>query len=103
MLRGDAKSAALPHESFDLATARLVLVNIPEPEALVAEMVALVRPGGTVALHEADWRAHVCDPPLLEWDRLMAALEAYATRNSIDLFVGRRLPRLLAAAGLSEL
>ncbi len=102
VLRGDAKSAALPHESFDLATARLVLVNIPEPEALVAEMVALVRPGGTVALHEADWRAHVCDPPLLEWDRLMAALEAYATRNSIDLFVGRRLPRLLAAAGLSD-
>ena len=44
VLRGDAKSAALPHASFDLATARLVLVNIPEPEALVAEMVALVGP-----------------------------------------------------------
>ena len=102
VLHGDAKSAALPHESFDLATARLVLVNIPEPEALIAEMVALVRPGGTVALHEADWRAHVCDPPLPEWDRLMAALEAYATRNGIDLFVGRRLPRMLAAAGLSD-
>ena len=45
-----------------------------------------------MALHEADWRAHVCDPPLPEWDRLMVTLEAYATRNSIDLFVGRRLP-----------
>jgi hypothetical protein len=32
----------------------------------------------------------------------MAALEAYATTNGIDLFVGRRLPRRLAAAGLSD-
>jgi SAM-dependent methyltransferase len=102
VVHGDAKSAALPRESFDLATARLVLVNIPEPETLVAEMVALVKPGGVVALHEADWRPHVCDPPLPEWDRLMAALEAYATANGIDLFVGRRLPRLLAEAGLAD-
>jgi SAM-dependent methyltransferase len=102
VLHGDPKSTDLPRESFDLATARLVLVNIPEPEALVAEMVALVKPGGIVALHEADWRAHVCDPSLPAWDRLMAALEDYATANGIDLFVGRRLPRLLAAAGLSD-
>jgi ubiquinone/menaquinone biosynthesis C-methylase UbiE len=102
VLHGDAKSTDLPRASFDLATARLVLVNIPEPEALVAEMVALVKPGGIVALHEADWRAHVCDPPLPAWDRLMGALEDYATANGIDLFVGRRLPRMLASAGLSD-
>lgn len=102
ILHGDAKSTDLARESFDLATARLVLVNIPEPEVLVAEMVALVKPGGMVALHEADWRAHVCDPSLPAWDRLMAALEEYATAHGIDLFVGRRLPRMLAAAGVTD-
>jgi SAM-dependent methyltransferase len=99
---GDAKSTTLPRASFDLATARLVLVNIPEPEALVAEMVDLVKPGGVVALHEADWMAHVCDPPLPEWDRLTAVLEAYAAANGIDLFVGRRVPHMLGTSGLED-
>jgi hypothetical protein len=32
----------------------------------------------------------------------MAALDGYATANGIDLYVGRRLPRMLAEAGLSD-
>src|SRR5512147_1617772 len=50
----DARETGLPEASFDLATARLVLVNIPKPEQLIKEMVRLVRPGGTIALHEPD-------------------------------------------------
>jgi hypothetical protein len=79
-----------------------VLVNVPEPEQIVTEMAALVRPGGTVVLHEADYVAHVCDPPLPAWDRLVRVLKAYAEANGIDLFVGRRLPRLMRAAGLID-
>jgi ubiquinone/menaquinone biosynthesis C-methylase UbiE len=100
--QGDAKATGLPRGSFDLATARLVLVNVPEPEKIVAEMVALVKPGGVVALHEADWVVHVCDPPLAAWDRLMQALEAYSKANRIDLFVGRRIRRMLLGAGLVD-
>jgi ubiquinone/menaquinone biosynthesis C-methylase UbiE len=103
VVRGDAKASGLAGESFDLATARLVLVNVPEPEKIVAEMVALVRPGGTVALHEADYVSHVCDPPLPAWDRLMLALKTYSEANLIDLFIGRRIPRMLRAAGLQHI
>jgi ubiquinone/menaquinone biosynthesis C-methylase UbiE len=99
---GDGKATGLPRESFDLVTARLVLVNIPEPEQVVAEMAALARPGGAVALHEADWVAHVCDPPLPAWDRLMRVLDAYSRANGIDLFIGRRLARMLRAEGLVD-
>ena len=99
---GNGKATGLARESFDVATARLVLVNIPEPEQVVAEMVALVRPGGAVALHEADWSAQVCDPPLPAWDRLTAALRGYSEANGIDLFIGRRVPRMLRAAGLVD-
>jgi len=53
--QGNGKATGLPRESFDLATARLVLVNIPEPERIIAEMAALVKPGGVVALHETEW------------------------------------------------
>jgi len=99
---GDGKATGLPRESFDLAFARLVLVNIPEPERVVDEMMALVRPGGVVALHEADWSAHLLYPPLPAGPRLFQLLEAYSQLNGIDLFVGRRVPSLLRAAGLID-
>jgi ubiquinone/menaquinone biosynthesis C-methylase UbiE len=100
--RGDAAATGLPREWFDLATARLVLVNIPEPEKIVAEMVALVRSGGVVALHEADWSVHVCDPPLPAWDRLKQALVSYSEVKGIDLYIARRIPRMLRNAGLAD-
>jgi SAM-dependent methyltransferase len=100
---GDARSTGLPRDSFDLATARLVLVNVPEPEQIVAEAVALVRPGGWVAFHEADWIAHICDPPSEAWTAIVQLLVRYTEKNRIDLFVGRRLPGLLRSAGLTDI
>lgn len=98
--QGNAAATRLPRERFDLATARLVLVNIPEPEKVVSEMAALVRSGGVVALHKADWCAHVCDPPLPAWDRLKQALVSYSEAKGIDLYIGRRIARMLRNAGL---
>lgn len=102
VLHGDARATGLPRGAFDFATARLVLVNVPQPEQIVAEAVALVRPGGIVAFHEADWGAHICDPPLDAWTRLIELLDSYSRSNGIDLFVGRRVPRLLRQAGLVD-
>jgi SAM-dependent methyltransferase len=103
VLEGDARSTGLPRASFDLATSRLVLVNVPDPEEIVAEAVALVRPGGWVAFHEADYVAHVCDPPLEAWTRLVELVEVYSESNGIDPFIGRKLPRLLREAGLIDI
>ncbi len=103
VLDGDAKATGLARESFDLAHARLVLVNVPEPERVVAEMVALVRPGGMVASHEADYLAHLCDPPCPAWDRLFAVYEAYSRASGIDLFVGRKTHRMLREAGIVDI
>lgn len=102
MLERDARSTGLPRESFDLATARLVLVNIPQPEQVVAEAAALVRPGGYVAFHEADYVSHVCDPPLEAWTALVDLLRTYSEKNGIDPLIGRKLPRLLRSAGLED-
>jgi ubiquinone/menaquinone biosynthesis C-methylase UbiE len=98
----DARSTELPHGSFDFVTARLVLVNVPNPEQIVAEAIGLVRPGGCVAFHEADWIAHVCDPPSDAWTTLIDLFVTYSEKNGIDPFIGRRLPRLLRDAGLED-
>ena len=82
---------------------RLVLVNVPEPERIVREMVSLVRPGGWVASFEADFLAHICDPPLPAWTRLLDAYTAYSAAQGIDLFVGRRTHRLFRDAGVADI
>jgi len=102
VVQGDAKATSLPRESFDVVHCRLVLVNVPEPERVVEEMVALLRPGGVVASHEADYLAHTCDPPSPAWDRLLEILQTYCRAMGIDLFVGRKTHRLLRDAGIVD-
>jgi SAM-dependent methyltransferase len=98
----DARSTGLPRGTFDLATSRLVLVNVPDPRAIVAEAIALVKPGGYVAFHEADWIAHVCDPPLDAWTKIVDLFVAYSQSAGIDPYIGRKTPRLLREAGLEN-
>jgi SAM-dependent methyltransferase len=100
---GDAYETGLERRSFDGAHMRLVLVNVPEPERIVREMVALVRPGGWVASFEADFVGHVCDPPLPAWDRLIKAYVAYSAKQGIDLFIGRRTHGLFRDAGVEDI
>jgi ubiquinone/menaquinone biosynthesis C-methylase UbiE len=95
----DARSSGLPRESFDLATARFVLWNVPHPEQVVAETARLVRPGGAVAFHEADWGMYACDPPSKGWTGIIDHFVSYSAANGIDVFVGRRVPRLLRKVG----
>jgi SAM-dependent methyltransferase len=102
LLESDAAATGLRRASFDLAHARLVLVNVPNPAAVLAEMAALVRPGGVVATQEVDWLSWTCEPPHPAWDRLLAANEAVWNGRGLDVRIGRRLPGLLRAAGLVD-
>lgn len=102
IVQGDAKASNLPRESFDVVWARLVLCNVPEPEAVVEEMIALARPGGVVASHEADYWPHFCDPPSPVWDRLFEILQTHCRASGVDLFVGRKTHRMLRDAGIVD-
>src|SRR5262245_36539002 len=66
-------------------------------------MVALVRPGGIVASHEADWGGCFCHPPSPAWDRLQGVFESFSRKNGIDSRIGRKLPSLFRAAGLIDI
>jgi trans-aconitate methyltransferase len=103
VVKADARHTGLPPDSFDLVHARTVLVTIPEPEEVLAEMVRLVRPGGWVASQEPDTENAFCYPPLPAWDRLREIFRASFGRSGADLLVGRRLPELYRQAGLEEI
>jgi ubiquinone/menaquinone biosynthesis C-methylase UbiE len=52
--QGDAMALPFPADRFDAAVMALVLVFVPEPAKGLAEMVRVVRPGGTVAAYMWD-------------------------------------------------
>ena len=103
VLLADARHTGLPSGSFDVVHARLVLVNIPSPEQVVAEMVRLVKPGGWVITDEADAMAGICYPPDPAWDRLREILHAAYRADGADLSIGRKLAHLLGDAGLTDI
>jgi ubiquinone/menaquinone biosynthesis C-methylase UbiE len=99
---GDGRATGLDRNAFDVVTTRLVLVNVPQPEELVAEAIAIARPGGVVAYHEVTWPLHTLDPPLDAWDRLSDIFHAYADRHGQDFYIGRHIVRLLRELGLLD-
>ena len=100
---GDARRTGLPQSSFDVVHARTLLVNIPDPAAVVAEMVRLVRPGGWVAALEPDGGGSLCYPPHPAWDRLNQIWWNVRQAEGVDLLFGRRLPELFRQAGLVDI
>jgi len=100
--QGDARSTGLPPGSFDLVHARTLLINIPEPARVVAEMVRLARSGGWVVSLEPDAVISVCYPPHPAWDRLLELSMSIRRQDNADPYVGRRLPGLFRQAGLTE-
>jgi SAM-dependent methyltransferase len=98
----DGRATGLPSGTFDLVTSRLVLVNVPKPEQILGEMVRLARPGGMVALHEADSTTQRIDPPHPAQDRLLDLISRYRRMNGMDASLGLRVPRMLREAGLTD-
>ena len=103
LIQGDAHDTGLPASSFDFAHSRLVLVNVPDPQGVVNEMAKITRPGGWVALQEVDWISWVCEPMHPAWTRLLEINAEIWRKRGMDVYVGRRLPRLLMQAGLTDI
>jgi len=103
LIQGDARHTGLPDSSFDLAHARLLLVNVPEPDGVVSELARITRPGGWVASEEVDWISWVCDPIHPAWARLIDINADIWRKRGMDVNVGRRLPRMLKEAGLTDI
>ena len=99
-----ADGARLPFQDgvFDFVLMRLVLRHAPARGKLIDEAARVLRTGGILCAVDVDEAATAFDPEPASWPALKQALAASALRRGGDPFVGRRLPRLLAAAGLVD-
>lgn len=102
VMTADARRTGLPSGSFDLVHTRTLLVNVPEPARVVAEMVRLARPGGQVASLEPDCEYELCYPPHPAITRIREIFPVVFARNGADPQVARRVPELFRQAALAD-
>ncbi len=97
---GDGRSLPIADASQDLVVFHTSLCHTPEPERAVAEAFRVVKPGGWVAACDGDYsQASVAlapDDPLQNAVRMMFANFVH------DLWLVRRLPVMLTAAGFAD-
>lgn len=102
VVQADALNTGLKKNAYDLVHERLVLINVPARDAFLAEMLSLLRPGGTLVLADVDNVSWLCQPPHPSWDVLLNAFHTVFRGSGGDGFIGRRLPALLRGAGVQH-
>jgi SAM-dependent methyltransferase len=97
--RADAADLPFDDDSFDVAFLSAVLQHVASPEAVLAEVRRVVRPGGVVGVSDADLDGFLLHP-MSDGLRAAVALDRRTRRNPD---VGRRLPELLHGAGFEDI
>ncbi|MEU3713517.1 methyltransferase domain-containing protein [Streptomyces catenulae] len=101
--RMDVTAEPLPEGRFDLVHSRLLLEHLTSPEPVLRSMVRAARPGGWVLVEDIDWTTvRAVDPPSPAHDRVVTALLTALAVGPYDQHFGRKVPRLLRAAGLRD-
>lgn len=99
LAQGDAQALPYPSGIFDVTYCHYLLLWVPNPLAVVAEMRRVTRPGGAVlAMAEPDYGGRIDYPPELE--ALGRRQHEALKRQGAEPEMGRRLGALFAGAGL---
>ncbi|HVF31428.1 MAG TPA: methyltransferase domain-containing protein [Acidimicrobiales bacterium] len=94
----DAASLPFDDDAFDVAFLHALLQHVDSPEAVLAEVRRVVRPGGLVAVGDADLDGFLQHPRSEPID----ASGELDRRQRRQPHVGRRLPELLRGAGFDH-
>ena len=96
-----ADAAALPYRagSFDGCYSERVLQHVEHPDAVVAEIVRVTRPGGRIVIADTDWASLSIDALEADVERRLVGFVAGTLRNG---YAGRQLRRLMRDAGVED-
>jgi SAM-dependent methyltransferase len=95
---GDGAKLPFTDDGFDVTLAVTVLLHVADPVAVVREMARVTRPGGRVAVQDQDFgTVALAHPDRVLTDRI---LDGVVNHIYEEPYSGRRLPAVLAAAGL---
>jgi ubiquinone/menaquinone biosynthesis C-methylase UbiE len=97
----NACDTGLPRASFDLVYSRFLMCHLTEPVKALAEMRALLKPGGILVCEDHDDGGIFSEPPTRAYKRLVEISEAVNRARGLDSYVGLKLPRLVREAGFA--
>ena len=106
--RHDVGRDEVPAHTFDLVHARLVLVHVARRDRALASMVEALRPGGWLLVEDADPALQPLScldeqrPEEELANKIRGGFRVLLRNRGVDLSYGRKLPRLLREAGLTE-
>ncbi|QBR92698.1 methyltransferase domain-containing protein [Nocardioides euryhalodurans] len=89
--------------SFDVVHAHQVLQHLSDPVAALQELRRVCRPGGVVAVRDADYAAMTWWPDAAGLDDWLRVYRAVAHGNDAEPDAGRRLRAWCRAAGFTDL
>jgi len=95
----------LPDGAFDLIHARLVLMHLPEREAVLERLVKALKPGGWLLDEEFDVLSLHTDPDINRHEAILksfAALNQVLAERGVELRFGRFLYGRLRSLGLAD-
>jgi len=97
-IKASAADTGLPRESFDFVYSRFLLIHLPDPEAALREMFALLKPNGILVCEDGDLTSAGSEPKsaLQAFSDLWAGL---GPKRGVDYTLGRRLYQMVSAAG----
>jgi SAM-dependent methyltransferase len=98
----DVQDLDFPDDSFDVVHAHQVLQHVGDPVRALAEMRRVTRPGGLVAVRDADYAAMVWHPRVPGLDDWLDLYERVARAGGGEPDAGRRLRSWALAAGFTE-
>jgi ubiquinone/menaquinone biosynthesis C-methylase UbiE len=96
-----ADAAAIPYRtgSFDASRSERLFQHVPDPGAVLREMARVTRPGGRIAVADADWGTLSIHTTEVEIERRITRLLPGLVQNG---YAGRELLRLFRAQFLTR-
>ena len=99
---GDVYALGYPAGAFDVVHAHQVLQHLSDPVKALREMRRVTRPGGLIAVRDADYGAMTWYPEVPALDDWLALYHRVARGNGGEPQAGRRLHAWAREAGLTD-
>lgn len=100
---GDVHALDYPDNSFDVVHAHQVLQHVGDPVQALREMTRVCRPGGIIAVRDADYAAMTWHPASPVLDGWLELYERVARANGGEPDAGRHLKSWALEAGLTDI
>src|SRR5437763_8920738 len=99
----DVHALDFADDTFDMVHAHQVLQHVADPVRALGEMRRVCRPGGVVAVRDADFSAMAWYPELPGMDEWLAVYQRVARANGGEPNAGRRLGSWARQAGFTDI